>query len=64
MIRLVFLEYSANVTSAFFWVIVNGIRVKLVILCGLGYNTPKVGLNKDVMDLSEGNYYVSNLIGY
>ena len=40
---LVLLRYSANVASAFPWVVTYGIRASSVILCGLKDTTPQSG---------------------
>ena len=52
---LVLLRYSADVTSAFSWIVTYGIRASLVILCGLRDTTPQSGPNEDVRDLSGGD---------
>ena len=52
---LVLLRYSADVASAFPWVITYGIRVSSVTSCGLRNTTYKVSPNKNVRDLSEGD---------
>ena len=49
---LVLLRYSTDVASAFPWFIAYGIRAGLVISCGLGDTTHKVGSNENVRDLS------------
>ena len=41
--RLVLLRYSADVDSAFPWVITYGIRASPVTLCGLEDTTPQSG---------------------
>ena len=41
--RLVLLRYSADVASAFPWVITYGIRASPVTLCGLEDTTPQSG---------------------
>ena len=52
---LIFLRYSADVASAFPWVVTYGIKVGPVTSCGLGDITPQSGPNKDIRDLSEGD---------
>ena len=47
---------SADVASAFFWVVTYGIKASSVTLCRLKDTTYKVGSNKDVRDLSGGDY--------
>ena len=54
-LRLVILRYSADVASAFSWVVTYGIRVGPIILCGLRDTTHKMGPNEDVRDLSGGD---------
>ena len=49
---LVLLRYSADVASAFPWVVTYGIRASPVISCELKDTTHGVGLNEDVRDLS------------
>ena len=51
---LVLLRYSADVASAFPWVVIYGIRANLVTPCGRDI-THKVGPNEDVRDLSRGD---------
>ena len=41
--------------SAFSWVVIYGIRARLVTPCELRDTTQKVGPNEDVRDLSEGD---------
>ena len=53
--RLVLLRYSADVASAFPWVITYGIRASPVTLCGLRDTTYKVGPKEDIRDLSGGD---------
>ena len=53
---LVLLRYSANVASAFPWVVTYGIKADLVTPCGLRNTIHKVGPNEDIRDLSEGDY--------
>ena len=55
LLWLVLLRYSANVTSAFPWIITYSIRAGLVTPCGLGDTTHKVGPNEDIRDLSGGD---------
>ena len=52
---LVFLRYSADVASAFPWVVTYGIRAGPVIPVGLETLSHKVGSNEDVRDLSGGD---------
>ena len=49
------IDYSADLASAFSWVVTYGIRAGLVTSCGLKDTTHKVGPNKDVRDLSGGD---------
>ena len=54
-LRLVILRCSADVASAFPWVVTHGIRTGPVISCGLKDTTHKEGPNEDVRDLSGGD---------